>query len=357
MKAAIVYGLNDIRYDDTEEPIIEKPNQVKVNVKVSGICRSDVPRVLNGTARYFPIILGHEFSGIVTEIGSEVTNVKVGDHVAGVPLVPCFDCDDCKRGDYALCKNYSFIGSRQQGADAEFVVVPSTNVVKIDDSVSFEQGALIETATIALHGMLMAGFNEETAPVSESVAVFGCGTVGLFALQWARILGAKKIVAIARDEERLALAKDLGATHTINTAESSIDAIETMAFDLTEGKGFSFIFDSAGVEDTIKQAFTVAGNKGKICVIGTPTEDVRFSWQEWELMNRKEFTVTGSWMGYSAPFPGKEWDMAAAAMKSGDLIFDDRVVYKRFDLADAAEAFSCFTKEKVKGRILLINNR
>lgn len=357
MKAALVYGTDDIRFADAPEPIIESPNQVKIRVKVSGICRSDVPRVLSGTARYFPIILGHEFSGIVDEIGSEVTNVKVGDHVAGVPLVPCFDCPDCKKGDYALCKNYSFIGSRQQGADAEFVVVPSTNVVKIEDTVSFEQGALIETATIALHGMLMAGFNEETAPLAESVAVFGCGTVGLFAIQWARILGAKKIVAIARDEERLTLAMDLGATHTINTKDYSIESIEAMSLELTDGKGFSFVFDSAGVEDTIRQAYRVTGNKGKICVIGTPTEDVRFSWQEWELMNRKEFTVTGSWMGYSEPFPGKEWEMAAEAMKSGALIFDDRMIYKRFDLANAREAFDCFKNEKVKGRILLINDR
>ena len=357
MKAALVYGIDDIRYEDIDEPVVENPDQVKVRVKASGICRSDVPRVLKGTARFFPIILGHEFSGIVEEIGSDVTNVSVGDHVAGVPLVPCFECEDCKKGNFALCKNYSFIGSRQHGSNAEFVVVPSTNLVKIDSSIPFEQGALIEPTTISLHGMLMAGFDKAAAEASESVAVFGCGTVGLFVIQWARILGAKKIVAIARDGERLALAEKLGATHTINTSLLDDEHMQSEANELTSGKGFDFVFDSVGVEDTIKDSFRLVGNKGTICVIGTPTEDVRFSWNEWELMNRKEFKLTGSWMGYSDPFPGVEWEMAIDAMKKGELIFDERIVYKKFDLADAKEAFDCFKKEKVRGRILLTNDR
>ena len=197
MKAALVYGIDDIRFEETEEPKIEKDDQVKIRVRACGICRSDVPRVLSGTARYYPIILGHEFSGIVEEVGNAVTKVKPGDHVAGVPLVPCMECEDCASGNYALCKHYSFIGSRQQGAYAEFCVVPETNVIKIPDETPWAQGALIETATVALHGLFTAGISVDASGKAagdfgeKTVAVIGVGTVGLFAIQWARILGAK----------------------------------------------------------------------------------------------------------------------------------------------------------------------
>ena len=351
MKAALVYGIDDIRFEETEEPSIEREDQVKVRVRACGICRSDVPRVLKGTAKYYPIILGHEFSGIVEEVGSKVTKVSPGDHVAGIPLIPCMECEDCKRGDYSLCKNYSFIGSRQSGAYAEFCIVPQENVVKIPDDTPWAQGALIETSTVALHGFFTAGYEPEKG---KNVAIIGVGTVGLFAIQWARILGAENIVAIGRDNERLALAKELGATSVINT---KADDYVNKANDLTNGRGFNYVFDSAGVAETIKQSFTIAGNKGTICMIGTPTEEVSFSWQEWENINRKELVVTGSWMSYSAPFPGKEWEMTVKAMETGELKYVEELLYRTYDISEAREAFDCFKNEKVKGRILLTNDR
>lgn len=124
-----------------------------IKVKYTGICGSDIPRVNGDASHYYPNVLGHEFSGIVEGLGEGVDNVTIGQRVAGVPLVPCMECEDCDNGDYYLCKHYSFIGSRQFGSFAEYVVVPKTNVVPFDDSVSFEQGALFEPATIALHGL------------------------------------------------------------------------------------------------------------------------------------------------------------------------------------------------------------
>lgn len=115
MKAALLYGDEDIRYEDVEVPEV-KTGMVKVRVRACGICGSDVPRVFNKGAFYYPIILGHEFSGEVVEVADDVTSVKVGDCVVGAPLVPCMKCDDCLRGDYASCKKYSFMGSKQSGA-------------------------------------------------------------------------------------------------------------------------------------------------------------------------------------------------------------------------------------------------
>ncbi len=123
MKAGVVYAKNDIRYDEIETPQVQ-PGTVLVKVKYTGICGSDVPRVNGDACHYFPNVLGHEFSGVVAEIGDGVSSVVPGDRVAGIPLVPCMECPDCQRGDYSLCKHYSFVGSRRFGSFAEYVLVP-----------------------------------------------------------------------------------------------------------------------------------------------------------------------------------------------------------------------------------------
>ena len=123
MFAGVVHAPFDIRYEEMPTPL-PKENEVRVKVKYTGICGSDVPRVNGNACHFFPNVLGHEFSGIVDMIGSRVTSVKPGDRVAGIPLVPCMECEDCRNGNYSLCKHYSFIGSRQQGSFAEYVTVP-----------------------------------------------------------------------------------------------------------------------------------------------------------------------------------------------------------------------------------------
>ena len=117
MKAGVVHAKNDIRYEEIDKPMAG-PGQVLVKVKYTGICGSDIPRVNGDACHFFPNVLGHEFSGTVEETGGGVTTLKPGDRVAGVPLVPCMKCEDCQKGNYSLCKHYSFIGSRQFGSFA-----------------------------------------------------------------------------------------------------------------------------------------------------------------------------------------------------------------------------------------------
>ena len=116
MHAAVVTANERVEYQEIPEPEVKK-GYVKVKVRYSGICGSDIPRVLNHGVHFYPIVLGHEFSGDVVEVGEGVTKVKVGDRVSGAPLVPCMKCGDCQKGNYSLCKHYSFIGSREQGSN------------------------------------------------------------------------------------------------------------------------------------------------------------------------------------------------------------------------------------------------
>lgn len=345
MKAGVLHAREDIRYEEIATPS-PKAGQVLIKVKYTGICGSDLPRVNGDASHYFPNILGHEFSGIIAEIGEGVTTLKVGDRVSGVPLVPCFTCDDCQSGNYSLCKKYSFIGSRQFGSFAEYVVVPEKNAVKFDESISFEQGAFFEPITVALHGL-----NRLDYKGGKTVAILGGGTIGLFTMQWAKIFGAKKVAVFDISKERLKLAKRLGADTGINTLE---DDFKEKAKSFTDGKGFDYVYETAGNTITMKMAFELVANKGAVSLIGTPTKEISFRVDEWENLNRKEFTLTGSWMSYSAPFPGEEWELTAHYFKTGILKFDESFIFKKMPLSEISDAFAMFRiPGQVKGKILI----
>ena len=299
MKAGVVHAKNDIRYEEIEKPQPKK-GQVLIKVKYTGICGSDVPRV-NGDACHF------------------------------FPNVPCMECEDCQKGNYSLCKHYSFIGSREFGSFAEYVTVPEKNAVKFEDEVSFEQGAFFEPATVALHGLNRVDYH-----AGECVAILG---------------GGKKVVVFDISPERLELAKKLGVDEGINTLDEDF---MNQAMAVTDGKGFGYIYETAGVTTTMKYAFELAANKAGVCFIGTPTRELNFSVKEWENINRKEFTLTGSWMSYSAPFPGKEWILTAHYFKTGQLKFEDSLIFKKIPLSRIDEAFEMYkTPGTVKGKILI----
>ena len=345
MRAGVLFENEDIRCANYEEPQI-RPGCVKVKVKATGICGSDVPRVLKNGAHFYPVVLGHEFSGIVVEIGEGVKSIKEGDRVSGAPLLPCMKCSDCQNGNYSLCRYYSFIGSREQGSFGEYVVMPEINAVKFDESIPFEIGAMFEPSTVALHGLYCNDFRG-----GETVAVLGGGTIGLFTAQWARIMGAKKVVVFDISNERLELAKALGADETVNTLE---EGFMQKAMAMTGDIGFKYIFETAGIIATMQMAFELASNKANVCFIGTPTRELTFTPKLFENMNRKEFKLTGSWMSYSAPFPGREWELTAHYFATGQLRFDKRLIFKKFPIEQVGEAFNLYKNpQDVKGKIML----
>ena len=340
MKAAVLYANEDIRYDDYKTPTIGEndKNSVIIKVYASGICGSDVPRVLNNASHYYPNVLGHEFAGEIVETGNDVTTLSIGDKVAGAPLIPCMRCADCQSGNYALCKHYSFIGSREQGSFAEYVKILAINAVKFDSSISYEQGAFFEPSTVALHGLRVNNYIG-----GYDVVILGGGTIGIFTMQWAKIFGAKSVTVFDISDERLALCKKMGADYIVNTKTEPINK-----------NAYHFVFETAGVTATMHLAFEIAGNKANVCFIGTPTTDLTFTPKLFENMNRKEFKLTGSWMSYSAPFPGEEWELTAHYFKTGQLKFDEEMIFKKFSLSEVSEAFGLYKiPGAVKGKIML----
>lgn len=343
MKSGVLYGKGDIRYVDWPDSDTGC-GEIKVRVRVCGICGSDIPRIWNDAAHYYPIVLGHEFAGEVTQVGKGVREFQPGDRVAGVPLIPCMVCDECQQGNYAACKQYSFIGSRQQGALAEYIVIPARNAVKLPDNVTYEMGALLEPATVALHGLFCAGFCG-----GKDVAIIGTGNIGILALEWAKIFGAKSITVFDILDERLAIAKRLGADTIINTCHKGF--LENIR------SKYKYVFETAGQPDTIRLGFELVSGGGTYTCIGTPSATVSFDWKLWEQMNRKEFHLTGTWMSYSAPFPGKEWSLAVHYFGTGALQLDESMIFARYPLEKVTEAAALFNKPGlVKGKVLITND-
>jgi len=347
MKAAVVTANEVVEYQEIAEPLTE-PGTVKVKIKASGICGSDIPRVLHHGVHFYPIVLGHEFAGDVVEVGDGVDVINVGDRVSGAPLIPCMKCKDCQKGNYSLCRHYSFLGSRQQGSNADYVVIPAGNAVVFDKSIPYEQGAMFEPSTVALHGLTCNDYQG-----GGYVAILGGGTIGMFTMQWANIFGSKKVVVFDISDERLAMAKRLGADDVVNTL--AVDFMEK-AKAITGGNGYDYVFETAGQPATMQTAFAAAANKAHVCFIGTPHTELSFPPAMWENMNRKEFKLTGSWMSYSAPFPGPEWELTAHCFATGQLKFDPGMIFKKMPMSQAQEAFELFkTPGLVQGKILLVN--
>ena len=205
MKALVVTDKHKMELQDIPKPEI-KPGKVLIKVAYCGICGSDLPRYFEGGVHAFPQVLGHEFSGTVEAIGEGVSTISVGEKVAVAPLVPCGTCENCQKGEPAMCTQYSFIGSREQGAMAEYVVVPEKNCVKVPDTLSLKEAALLEPLTVAIHGI-----ERVRVPAGAEVLVLGAGTIGLLTVLALRAIGVGKIIVVDLNDKKLTLAKKIGA--------------------------------------------------------------------------------------------------------------------------------------------------
>ena len=171
MKAAVLEDKGVISYKDVPTPQ-PRPGHVLIKVAAVSICGSDIKRFAQGH-RTYPMILGHECAGVVETAGAGVDPRLIGRHVAVIPLVPCFECEQCRLGLYSACRSYSFIGSRQDGGFAEYVEVPERNLLPVPDEIGFEAAALVEPSTVARHMLDLGGF-----AAGQTAMVFGAGSIG-----------------------------------------------------------------------------------------------------------------------------------------------------------------------------------
>ena len=297
MRALAVTQKGKLELRNIETPTIEKGYAI-IKVAYSGICGSDLPRYFQGAVHQFPQVLGHEFSGIISEIESN-NQYNVGDKVVVAPLIPCEKCKECQMGNPAMCTDYDFIGSRSQGSFSEYIKVPLKNIVKIPSNMSLKHAALVEPLTIGIHGV-----DRATLKLGECVMVMGAGTIGLLTVLSLIEKGAGEIIVVDINNYKLDKAKALGCTHIINPLDTSLE-------DFFKNRNLpTIVYETAGSNITQVQSVQYCGKKGQVVYIGTCTKPITFEPEIFEQILRKELILTGSWMSYSSPFPGYEWTIA-----------------------------------------------
>ena len=338
MKALVIEADKVLNYKDIPVPEL-KADEVLVKVRACGICGSDIPRALHNGCHAYPQVVGHEFSGEIAKIGGDVKDIEIGERVTVAPLVPCRHCEECEQGFPAMCTHYSFIGSRQQGAMAEYVAVPARNIVKLGENVTFEQAACIEPTTVAIHGVERAG----AIDAGKSAIVFGCGTIGMLTLEVLKAKGLEKVYAIDIDDNKLEMAKKLGAYEAINS--KNVDVIEYF----NEHGLVDYAFETAGVPFLQAQILDLVKKKGTVVYIGTAHGEVKFPAKTFEKILRGELNVTGSWQSFKSPFPGNDWTGAVELIGSGKIKVDELITHK-FKLSDGIKAFETLT-DRTSGAI------
>ena len=242
--------------DDIEEPQIENDTDVKIRVRVCGICGSEV-HAYHGLHpfRIPPMVSGHEFSGDIVEVGAGVTSCKVGDRVTAEPQYGCGQCVYCLEGKYNLCTAKHVLGSGGwSGPLGEYVVVPEKTIVHLADSVSYEEGALIEPVANGMYAVRLSDIKQ-----TDTICIIGAGPIGLGDLLCAKLYNPKMIVVVDISDYHLEVARKMGCDYTINSRKENL--IER-AMELTGGVGFDMTFLAFGDEPTLQQAAEITKRGG-----------------------------------------------------------------------------------------------
>jgi L-iditol 2-dehydrogenase len=334
MKAVSMYKPGDLRVEEVALPIIQ-PDEVMVKVYAVGICGSDIPRVLTYGAHVSPIIIGHEFSGEITEIGKDIKNFKVGDRVVVPPLIPCYECEWCKKGIYSLCEDYDYYGSRRNGALAEYVGVKEGNLLHVPDNVSYEDAATLDPCANAYHGLTRANFQ-----IGDSVCVVGTGPIGLFAVQYAKLSGASQVIAVDVWDEKLVIAKKVGADICINSLnEDPVEAVKKA----TNNKGANIVIDLSGAPIAQKQCILMASKMGRVVYLGISHKGLDLSEKEVDTIMRSQLSVMGSWNSFTKPYPGKDWTESLKMFAENGMTAHD-IISHRLPLDDVPAVFAEIAK-------------
>lgn len=336
MKAIRIPEANVIETLEVEEPQLESAGEVKVKIKRVGICGSDM-HIYHGTnpLATYPRIVGHEVAGEIIEIGSDVTRVKVGDHVVIEPITYCGECYACKSGRPNVCKEVSVFGVHEDGGMREFVTLPEKQVHPIDPEIDWDEAVMAEPYTIGAQATWRGDVQE-----GQTVFIQGAGPIGITVLKMAKIRGAKVIISDFTNE-RLEFAKANGADYTINPQEEDIKA---KINEITNDEGANVVIDAVGVPQTFELAVEVASPAGNVVTLGfneTPSSIAMMH------ITKKELTIAGSRLQTN------QFGKIVELLNSKQLTHNGLVTH-RFHIDQVQEAFDFIEKNPDKVRKAVI---
>lgn len=276
MKALILKEYNKLVFEDVEEPRIG-PEEVLLQVKSCGICGSDVHGMDGSTGRRIPpVIMGHEASGVIAEVGSGVSGWKPGERVTFDSTVWCGSCWHCRRGEVNLCENRKVLGVscaeyKSNGAFAQYVAIPQRILYRMPPEVDFSHAAMVEPLSVALHAVRLA-----RPEIQETAVVVGAGMIGLLIIQVLKACGCANVIAADVDESKLARACDCGADAALNPGSAGF-AQEVLS--RTEGRGADMALEAVGVSAAIHTALASVRKGGRLVLVGNVSPDIELPLQ------------------------------------------------------------------------------
>lgn len=376
MKAYVLHDIGDIRYEEVKDPVL-KPDEVLLEVKAVGICGSDIPRIFENGTYSFPLIPGHEFSGRIMETGAEADPVWLGKRAGVFPLLPCRNCAPCGQRHYEMCRNYSYFGSRTDGAFAQYVAVPVWNLVKLPDEVSYEAAAMLEPMAVAAHAMRSMGLGEDAAMSNagdgisaeeeagraaksigqnrkETVAVCGLGTIGLLLTMFLKEAGIEDLLVIGNKEFQKKNILDLGIPENRYLDSRDGDVVHRI-LDRTGGLGVDVFFECVGKNETVSQGLLATAPGGRIQLVGNPASDMNFDKNTYWKILRNQLTVRGNWNSTFLHSAGDDWHYVLDLLQKGK-IHPEHYITQRFRLDELEKGLHIMkdkTEEYVKVMITL----
>ncbi len=259
MKAVVIEKPGTVRLARVEKPVPE-PGWALVKVKASAVCATDLELIegsMDGIS--YPLIPGHEWSGVVEEVGSPEDSCWIGKRVVASNDIVCLTCHECRSGRWRYCQSFREIGFKANGAYAEYLKVPVYCLCELPDTISFVQGALVEPLCVGLGAIDKAGLK-----LGETVTIIGAGSIGLNILAAARAAGARRVIVAASSEKRLGFARKMGAYATLATAKGDLPELVKESHE-----GLSdVVFEATGIEECIKASFRLARKGGRVVLAG-----------------------------------------------------------------------------------------
>jgi len=341
--------IGDIRFEDVERPQIDQ-GEVLVRVRAAGICGSDVPRIYCDGAHNMPLIPGHEFSGEVVGTGV-ADDCWLGKRVGVFPLIPCKKCIPCMNRQYEMCKNYSYLGSRRDGAFAEYVSVPVWNLIELPDKVSFEQAAMLEPMAVAVHALRRCMDSAAIAKAknkNSTVLVYGLGTIGLMLTMFLLEIGIEDVLVIGKKNLQKETALSLGVKEE-NYCDSKSSLVREWIDEKTGGNEVDFCFECVGDNNVVSEAIDLAAPLGKVMLVGNPHSDMTLKKNTYWKILRNQLTVLGTWNSSFTHDVDDDWHYVLDRLKCGS-IQPELFITHRYQLCDM-ESGSRVMRDKIRDYI------
>ena len=337
MKAWVLANVGDIRLRDIS---IKEPDkdEVIVHVRACGVCGSDIPRIYKTGAHNMPLVIGHEFAGEVAHVAPGSEHL-LGKRVGVFPLKPCKKCKMCKRGAYALCEHYDYLGSRSDGGMAEYVKVPIWNLIELPD-IPYEVAAMLEPMAVAVHAARRV-FTLMEADKSEKIVISGQGTVGMLLGYFLGDIVYTKITVIVNKNIQKRL-----------TAARFVDIREEEALDAINGA--NVYFEAVGTLESLSTGISALAPHGRLCIIGNPHSDMMLPKDIYWQILRKELAMAGCW---NSTYGHDEDDfrMALNAFCSAPERYE-KIISHRYDIENLYKGFELMrdkTEDYIK--VMMVN--